>query len=158
MNVVICKCLFLPGFHRYISVYFLYELETSWAPSFYTGKRKYLTFCEKIATTDNKCTLGFISTPKSYPMTLLKGNELDIDKMKDVSLVLQKKAGEEKFNEIIIGNPDALIEYYPKIKEHIDKSLIFPILLEKIKEHQDKKRQDTAQKKAAVGDLDKQSK
>lgn len=76
------------------------------------------------ATSDNKCTLGFIDTSRSRPMTLLKGNELNVNKVKDISLVLRKYAGKEKFDEIILGNSETLMTYYEKIKEHIDESLI----------------------------------
>lgn len=76
------------------------------------------------ATTDEECTLGFTSTVKSRPMTLLKGNELDINKMQDVSLLLRKEVGKEKFNELIIGNSEVLMDYYETIKDHVDESLI----------------------------------
>ncbi|MDF2804644.1 MAG: hypothetical protein K0S61_4549 [Anaerocolumna sp.] len=85
------------------------------------------------ATTDNKCTLGFISTPKSRPMTLLKGNELHIAKMKDVDLILRKDKGKEKFSEIIIGDSEVLMSYFEKIKELIDENLIPVNLKEEIK-------------------------
>ena len=76
------------------------------------------------ATSDNECTLGFINTSKSFPKTLIKGNELNTNKMKDVSLLLRKKVEKEKFDEILIGDLEILMTYYEKIKEHIHKSLI----------------------------------
>lgn len=76
------------------------------------------------ATSDNVCTLGFIDTGKSRPMTLLKGNDLDLNKAKDVSLVLRKSTGKEKFDEIIIGNLETLMIYYEKIKAYVDESLL----------------------------------
>lgn len=76
------------------------------------------------ATADNKCTLGFIDATKSRPKSLIKGNELDTNKMRDVSLLLRKEIGKEKFDEIIIGNSEILMNYYEKIKAHIDNSLI----------------------------------
>ncbi|KAB3529514.1 PBECR4 domain-containing protein [Alkaliphilus serpentinus] len=79
--------------------------------------------CCSFATSDNICTLGFISTPKSRPMTLLKGNELDFTKMKDVDLILRKQKEKHKFDEIIIGDLKVLWNYYEKIKEHIVESL-----------------------------------
>lgn len=102
------------------------------------------------ATADNKCTLGFINTSKSYPKTLIKGNELNANKMKDVSLVLRKKAGKEKFDEIIIGNSDVLINYYEKIKDHIDESLMPPNMNNKIKKC------ENITDKEVANDLDKQ--
>lgn len=56
-------------------------------------------------------------------MSLLKGNELDVNKMKDISLLLRKEVGKEKFDEILIGDLEILMTYYEKIKEYIDKSL-----------------------------------
>lgn len=88
------------------------------------------------ATADAKCTLGFISTPKSRPMTLLKGNELDKTKMKDVDLLLGKEKGKEKFDEIIIGDSEALMNYYVKIKGLIDENLISSGIKEEIKTHE----------------------
>ena len=78
------------------------------------------------ATSNNECTLGFIKTSKSYPKSLIKGNQLDSSKAKDVSLVLRKGIDKEKFNEIIIGDISTLKGYYEKIKDYIDDSLLPP--------------------------------
>ncbi|MBU3218269.1 hypothetical protein LL033_26120 (plasmid) [Clostridium estertheticum] len=75
------------------------------------------------ATADDKCTLGFINTSKSRPMSLLKGNELHVNKVKDISLLMRKKMGKEKFDEILIGDSKMIMTYYEKIKEHIDISI-----------------------------------
>lgn len=77
-----------------------------------------------IATSDNRFTLGFIDVGKSRPMTLLKGNELDLSKAKKISLLLRKHISKEKFDELIIGNDKTLIEYYDLIKDLIEPSLI----------------------------------
>lgn len=78
------------------------------------------------ATSDNQCTLGFINTSKSYPKSLMSGNQLNASKAKDVSLLLRKGVNEEKFNKIIIGNTAVLMDYYEKIKDCIDDSLLPP--------------------------------
>lgn len=85
------------------------------------------------ATSDNKCTLGFIDAIKSRPMTLLKGNKLNINKVNDISLLLRKKVGKDKFDEIVIGDLEMLMSYYENIKEHIDDNLINFILRKKDK-------------------------
>ncbi|MDK0710405.1 PBECR4 domain-containing protein [Clostridium perfringens] len=77
-----------------------------------------------LATSDQKCTIGFANTSKAYPKTLQKGNELNENKMKKVDLILRKKNDEEKFNEIIIGNINNVMKYFDDIKDLIDDSLI----------------------------------
>ncbi|MDM0964522.1 PBECR4 domain-containing protein [Clostridium perfringens] len=77
-----------------------------------------------LATSDEKCTLGFANTSKAYPKTLQKGNELKKHKMKKVDLILRKKNDDKKFNEIIIGDINNVIEYFDDIKDLIDESLI----------------------------------
>lgn len=72
------------------------------------------------ATTNNKCTLGFINALKSYPKTLLRGNELNSTKARKVNLLLRKETGTEKFSEILIGNTKILMSYYDIIKDEID--------------------------------------
>lgn len=76
------------------------------------------------ATTDKKCTLGFIDVKKARPMTLLKGDEINEEKVKKVELVVRKQNHEEKFNEIIIGEQEQLVKYYNQIKELIDEKLL----------------------------------
>lgn len=72
------------------------------------------------ATTDSVGTLGFLNISKSYPKTLLRGNELESSKAKNVDLLLRKESGKEKFDEILIGNLEAIKKYYEKIKNEID--------------------------------------
>jgi len=79
------------------------------------------------ATTNKSFTLGFINAKKAYPMTLIKGNELNINKAKSVKLILRKEVNKEKFDEFIIGDDKVLIDYYEKIKEFIDVNLIYSL-------------------------------
>ncbi|MCM1263619.1 MAG: PBECR4 domain-containing protein [Butyrivibrio sp.] len=58
-------------------------------------------------------TLGFVvlDKAKAKPMTLLKGNELNLAKAEKLDLVLRRKSGEVKFSEIIIGTSERLLEH-----------------------------------------------
>ena len=51
---------------------------------------KNTVFCS-FASTDDKCTLGFINNNKARPKTLVKGNELVEEKSFIVDLVIRKK-------------------------------------------------------------------
>ena len=99
-----------------------------WAEETFIKNNVVCTF----ATTDNKCTLGFIDASKSRPKSLIKGNELDATKAKSVNLLLKKQIDKEYFDEIIIGDSKMLMQYYEIIRELVDKNL-FPIagLIEK---------------------------
>lgn len=68
------------------------------------------------AAGNNECTLGFTFSTPSKPMTLLKGNQLDMTKSKPLELVLRKESGSDKFDEIIVGNEETLKKYYSKIR------------------------------------------
>lgn len=57
-------------------------------------------------------------------MTLLKGDETNREKVKQVELVIRKRNDEEKFNEIILGEQEQLLKYYNQIKEFIDEGLL----------------------------------
>ncbi|MHC1748339.1 MAG: PBECR4 domain-containing protein [Cellulosilyticaceae bacterium] len=76
------------------------------------------------ATTDKKCTLGFIDAKKSRPMTLLKGDETNQEKVKSITLVLRKQNHENKFNEVVMGEQEQLLKYYDKIKGLIHEELL----------------------------------
>lgn len=76
------------------------------------------------ATTDGKCTVGFVNADKSRPRSLIKGDELDSSKKSSVSLLLRKKSNEEKFEEILIGDKEKVFIHYEHIKNHIADSLI----------------------------------
>lgn len=80
----------------------------------------YCTF----AIGNKNCTLGFTLQNKSRPMTLLKGNNLHDDKTKNIELVLRKKNGEEKYNEILAGDAIAFQRYLPDIKELVSDNLM----------------------------------
>ena len=69
-------------------------------------------------------TLGFIVTGKARPMTLLKGNELNTEKSKNIDVVLRRKVGEAKFAEMIIGNNDILKEYKESLAGILAENLI----------------------------------
>ena len=64
-----------------------------------------------LATSNINVTLGFVVVGKAKPMTLLKGNELDVTKAKPLDLVLRKMPGESNFKEVIVGCETALREY-----------------------------------------------
>lgn len=75
------------------------------------------------ATADGKCTLGFVDSAKSRPMSLIKGNELDRVASKNITLLLRKEISKEKFDEIIIGDLEMLNKYSDKLELLIDANL-----------------------------------
>ena len=81
--------------------------------------------CSFVASKNN-FTIGFVSIDKekTLPNTLLTGNILDPLLNKDVKLLLRRKKGLKKFNEILIGDFDSIIYYFDKIKSLIDDSII----------------------------------
>lgn len=81
-------------------------------------------FICSFATSDTVCTLGFSSSEKSKPMTLLQGNGLNLLKQKPIKLILRKQKDKEKFDEIIVGNIMLLTEYLPDIGEFLSKDLL----------------------------------
>lgn len=76
------------------------------------------------ATFDGRCTIGFTYGDKSRPQTLLKGNQIDTTKSGDVSLLLRRSRGEEKFNEMLIGEEKDLLKYQETLSEYLGESLI----------------------------------
>ncbi len=60
-----------------------------------------------IAATDMSITIGFSSGKKSYPMTLLKGNELSNTAVSP-TLILRRISGRKYFDQIIYGNKEDL--------------------------------------------------
>lgn len=78
-----------------------------------------------LAAGNSNTTLGFVLTGKAKPMTLLKGNELNTGKAKNIDLVLRRKAGESKFAEMIIGSNEILKEYQDLLKDILGEDLIF---------------------------------
>lgn len=62
-------------------------------------------------------TLGFTCMDNSKSMTLLRGKKLDTSKAGPMELVIRKRRGTTKFDEIIVGDVDALRKYSDRIKE-----------------------------------------
>lgn len=75
-------------------------------------------FCA-FATSDGACTLGFVDHSKSRPMSLVKGNELNMSKAKSVDILLSRDVGEEKFTKVIVGDSKTLNKHYKILKEHV---------------------------------------
>lgn len=68
------------------------------------------------ATTDNVLTLGFVSAGR--PKSLLKGNELNKSKQKDVDLIFRKeRIGDLKYKELIYGNKECISKYRDNIRD-----------------------------------------
>lgn len=77
-----------------------------------------------IATEDSCSTIGFTSTGSVVrPKTLLKGDQLDKNKAKCVELVLRRKRNEKYFNEIVIGDKNAIDKYENIVLGLVDDSL-----------------------------------
>jgi len=102
------------------------------------------------ATTDKKCTLGFIDLTKSRPMSLLKGDEIDNTKAKNIDLLLRKHISKDKFNEIIIGDFVALQKYRENIEAFLDEKIITE--LDKMKVLLVKQELQEAQEQVASGE------
>lgn len=73
------------------------------------------------ATANGNCTLGFSESDKARPKSLIKGNGLSNPKI--VDLILRKKSGTELFNEIVIGDKEALNKYKNQIENMLDECL-----------------------------------
>lgn len=70
------------------------------------------------ATSDNRCTLGFAVSGR--PKSLLKGNELELNKVNEVDLIFRKpRSSETPYSELIYGNISDIIKYKEKIIELI---------------------------------------
>lgn len=79
--------------------------------------------CCSFATTDKSVTVGFQSSGKSRPKTLLRGNELDPGKVSPVELILRKRSGNQFFDEIIYGDKGNIVKYYGKIESLLAEEL-----------------------------------
>lgn len=73
---------------------------------------------------DSFCTIGFIPSENSRPMTILYGNKLDPQKSKKADLVLRKSRDSDYFDEIVVGELSSLQTYYERISQYVDSSLI----------------------------------
>lgn len=69
-------------------------------------------------------TLGFVVAGKAKPMTLLKGNELDSNKAKSIELVLRRKAGTDKFSDLITGDKEKLKKHNEDLAELLSEELL----------------------------------
>lgn len=75
--------------------------------------RKNNVFCA-IATTDLRITVGFSVGKKSYPKSLLKGNELS-GKAVEPTVILRRKSGSRVFSEVIYGDKDNISLFIDEI-------------------------------------------
>lgn len=76
------------------------------------------------AAADSVCTLGFSISSTVKPKSLLKGNELNQNKAKNLSLVLRGIHGTKQFEEIILGNQKQLNIYAKSIKQYLMEPLL----------------------------------
>ena len=76
------------------------------------------------ATTDRKATIGFVAADKSKPMTLLRGDRLDVMSSAPVDLVLRRPYGTECFTEIVFGDQNVVNKYMNAIKLMLHENLI----------------------------------
>lgn len=93
------------------SIMNMFSMETSVEEDFEKNRIR----CSLAAGNDG-ATLGFLVVGKAKPMTLLKGNELNLSKAKNLELVLRRKTGEAKFSEIIVGSCEQLLEHKSALK------------------------------------------
>ena len=77
-----------------------------------------------LAAGNISATLGFVVVGKAKPMTLLKGNELDLKKAEKLNLVLRKKSGESKFTDMLIGDADRLRQHKESISDLLSEDLL----------------------------------
>ncbi len=77
-----------------------------------------------IATSEKTFTLGFTRPNVVVPMTLLKGNKLDMSLAKPILLTLRKDRHTRLYDEIVYGDISILRTYYPIIKHRLSERLI----------------------------------
>ena len=66
-----------------------------------------------LATSDNKITIGFINDTNAKPKTLLWGNKLAKLKTVDITLILRRNKGADKFDTIIKSDVKKFQESFP---------------------------------------------
>jgi len=71
-----------------------------------------------LATADNAITIGFADTVLLRPKTLLKSNELNPSKAVDISLILRRIRGLDKFDTIIQGDVTDFCKSFPDVCEN----------------------------------------
>lgn len=70
------------------------------------------------ATSDNSCTLGFAAAGR--PKSLLRGNKLDMTKLKKVDLIFRKtRSCDKPYTELIFGEISDIKKYADKISMYI---------------------------------------
>ena len=77
-----------------------------------------------LAAGNVSATLGFVVVGKAKPMTLLKGNELNTAKAKKLDLVLRRKSGDSRFNEMLIGDVTRLAEHKEALSDLLSDELV----------------------------------
>ena len=77
-----------------------------------------------LAAGNVSATLGFVVAGKAKPMTLLKGNELNTSKAKKLDLVLRRKSGDSRFDEILIGDVTQLVEHKEALSDLLSDELV----------------------------------
>lgn len=84
---------------------------------------EYLVCLSAFATSDNKFTLGFASSGR--PKSLLKGNELDKSKYKDVDLVFRKvRSSGQPYTDLYYGKREDIVKYQEQIKGFLVESFL----------------------------------
>jgi hypothetical protein len=68
-----------------------------------------------VAAADDNITLGFIKVKDARPMTLLKGNCINKEKAVEVTLILRRSKGANKFDRIIYGKADDFYAAFPDV-------------------------------------------
>lgn len=69
-------------------------------------------------------TMGFICDGLSKPKTLLRGKKLNPNRTGALELVLRRKRGEDKFDEILVGDEDILKKYGNKVQAQLSDDLL----------------------------------
>ena len=68
-----------------------------------------------LATADSRLTMGFVDDTILRPKTLLKNNELDSSKSVNVTLVLRRIRGAERFDAIVQGDLEGFCTAFPDV-------------------------------------------
>lgn len=75
------------------------------------------------ASSDGAITMGFISLQRAFPMTLLRGDELDHSKAADAKVILSKSQDAELYSSILVGTVHDLVGAYDAIKNKVSDEL-----------------------------------
>lgn len=75
------------------------------------------------ATSDNRLTLGFVK--EGRPKTLLKNNELDTSKQKEVDIIFRRLRGSDApYTEVVYGDMNKLEIYKESVKGLVDSKIL----------------------------------